>query len=475
MNKQIISQPVFGATKHLHMVGIGGIGMSGMAEILLLRGFKVSGSDGSLGETTERLEKLGAKIFKGHRAENIEGADVVVYTSAVKAEENVETKAALDKKIPVIKRSEMLSELMRMKYGIGIAGTHGKTTTTTLTGLVVRAGEFDPSIIVGGRVHSFDKTNAVVGAGDIFVVEADEYDRTFLKLSPSIVVVTNIDVEHLDIYKDEEDIKDAFVEFANKVPFYGVAILCLDDPNVRIVIPRIKRRIITYGLTPQALLRATKIDSIGMKTKFEVSYADKTLGEIELQAPGEHNVKNALAAIGVGLELGMTFNKIKEGISKYTGVFRRFQIKLDTKELMVVDDYAHHPTEVKATLQAARKGWPDRRLVAVFQPHLYSRTQQLQDDFGMSFFDADVLVVTDVYSSREEPIQGVNGSLIASKAASFGHKNVHYIENKADVPSRLKEITKSGDIVITMGAGDIYTYGEKFTSLIQNEPITKRV
>jgi UDP-N-acetylmuramate--alanine ligase len=212
-----------------------------------------------------------------------------------------------------------------------------------------------------------------------------------------------------------------------------------------------------------------------MKTKFEVSYADKTLGEIELQAPGEHNVKNALAAIGVGLELGMTFNKIKEGISKYTGVFRRFQIKLDTKELMVVDDYAHHPTEVKATLQAARKGWPDRRLVAVFQPHLYSRTQQLQDDFGMSFFDADVLVVTDVYPSREEPIQGVNGSLIASKAASFGHKNVHYIENKADVPSRLKEITKSGDIVITMGAGDIYTYGEKFTSLIQNEPITKRV
>lgn len=475
MNKQIISQPVFGATKHLHMVGIGGIGMSGMAEILLLRGFKVSGSDGSLGETTERLEKIGAKIYKGHRAENIEGADVVVYTSAVKAEENVETKAALDKKIPVIKRSEMLSELMRMKYGIGIAGTHGKTTTTTMTGLVVRAGEFDPSIIVGGRVHSFDKTNAVVGAGDIFVVEADEYDRTFLKLSPSIVVVTNIDVEHLDIYKDEDDIKDAFVEFANKVPFYGVAIVCLDDPNIRSVIPRIKRRIITYGLTPQAKLRATKIESVAMKTRFEVSYADKMLGTIELLAPGEHNVKNALAAIGVGLELGMTFNKIKEGISRYSGVFRRFQIKMDTQDLMVVDDYAHHPTEVKATLQAARKGWPERRLVAVFQPHLYSRTQQLQDEFGMSFFDADVLVVTDVYPSREEPIEGVDGNLIAEKATSFGHKNVHYVENKADIPSKLKEIAKKGDIIITMGAGDIYTYGEKFTRLNENEPTTNRV
>lgn len=475
MYKQIQSQPVFGATKHLHMVGIGGIGMSGMAEILLLKGFVVSGSDGSLGETTERLEKLGARIHKGHRAENIEGADVVIYTSAVKAEENVETRAALEKKIPVIKRSEMLSELMRMKYGIGIAGTHGKTTTTTLTGLVVQSGEFDPSIIVGGRVHSFDKTNAVVGAGDIFVVEADEYDRTFLKLSPSIVVITNIDIEHLDIYKDEEDIKNAFVEFANKVPFYGAVILCLDDPNVRSVIPRIKRRTITYGLTPQARLRAVKIESSGLKTRFTVTFGDKTLGEIELNAPGEHNVKNTLAAIGVGLELGMTFNKIKEGVARYSGVFRRFQIKLETDALMVVDDYAHHPTEVKATLHAARKGWPDRRLVAVFQPHLYSRTQQLQDDFGMSFFDADVLVVTDVYPSREQPIEGVDGNLIAEKAASFGHKNVHYIEDKNDIPSKLKEILLDGDIVITMGAGDIYTYGEKFTQLIENELPDKKV
>ena len=308
----------------------------------------------------------------------------------MKAEENVETKAALDKKMPVIKRSEMLSELMRMKYGIAIAGTHGKTTTTTMTGLVVQSGEFDPTIVVGGRVHSFDKTNAVVGTGDIFIVEADEYDRTFLKLSPSITVITNIDIEHLDIYADEEDIKNAFVEFANKIPFYGVAIVCLDDSNVRSVIPRIKKRIITYGLTPQAMLRATKIESSEMNSEFTVTFGDEVLGQVKLNAPGEHNVKNALAAIGIGLELGMPFDQIQSGIARFSGVFRRFQLKYDNADLMVVDDYAHHPTEVKATLQAARKGWPDRRVVAVFQPHLYSRTQQLHEEFGMSFFDADV-------------------------------------------------------------------------------------
>ncbi len=440
--------------------------MSGMAEILLLRGFKVSGSDGALSETTERLEKLGATIYQGHKAENIEGADVVVYTSAVKAEENVETAAALERKIPVIKRSEMLSELMRMKYGIAIAGTHGKTTTTTMTGLVVQSGEFDPTIIVGGRVHSFDKTNAVVGTGDIFIVEADEYDRTFLRLSPSITVITNIDVEHLDIYRDEDDIKDTFVEFANKIPFYGAAIVCLDDPNVRSVIPRIKKRILTYGLTPQAVLRAVKIDSSAMKSEFTVVFGETVLGQVTLNAPGEHNVRNALAAIGVGLELGMPFERIREGIARFSGVFRRFQVKYDTDKLMVVDDYAHHPTEVKATLQAARKGWPDRRIVAVFQPHLYSRTQQLHEEFGMSFFDADVLVVTDVYPSREKPIEGVDGNLIAKDASSFGHKTVQYISNKNELPEKLSHLVQSGDIVITMGAGDIYKYGEAFTAIM---------
>lgn len=440
--------------------------MSGIAEILIHRGFIISGSDGSLSENTARLEKLGARIYLGHRAENIQGADVVVYTSAVKAEDNVETRAALERKIPTIKRSEMLAELMRMKYGIGIAGTHGKTTTTTMTGLVVQNGGFDPSIIVGGRVHSFDKTNAVVGKGDLFIVEADEYDRTFLKLTPSLVVITNVDVEHLDIYRDEEDIKDAFVEFANKVPFYGAVVVCLDDPNVRSIIPRIKRRILTYGLTPQARLRAIKITSSAMISTFEVQFDGATLGEIELQAPGEHNVKNALASIGIGLELGMAFDDIRNGLARFTGVFRRFQVKSDEKGILVIDDYAHHPTEVRATLQAARKGWPDRRLVAVFQPHLYSRTQQLHEEFGMSFFDADVLVVTDVYPSREQPIEGVSGALIADTTAAFGHKTVQYVPDKKDLPARLKELCQKGDMVITMGAGDIYLYGEQFAEMM---------
>ena len=466
MSKSIQTQPIFGATRHIHMVGIGGIGMSGMAEILLLRGFKVSGSDGSLGETTERLQKLGATIYQGHHAENIDGADVVVYTSAVRAEDNIETSTAIARKVPVIKRSEMLAELMRMKFGIGIAGTHGKTTTTTMTGLVVQSGSFDPTIVVGGRVHSFDKTNAVVGKGDIFIVEADEYDRTFLKLTPSMVVITNIDVEHLDIYRDEDDIKDAFVQFANSIPFYGVAVVCLDNPNVRSVIPRIKRRILTYGVTPQARLRAEKITSSGMDTTFEVKFDGKLLGTIELNAPGEHNIKNALASIGIGLELGMKFEDIQTGLKRYSGVFRRFQVKSETKGITLIDDYAHHPTEVKATLQAARAGWPEHRLVAVFQPHLYSRTQQLSDEFGMSFFDADVLVVTDVYPSREAPIEGVSGKLIADAAASFGHKNVIYVEDKKDIPAKLQEFCTKGDMVITMGAGDIYKYGDQFGKIL---------
>jgi UDP-N-acetylmuramate--alanine ligase len=281
-----------------------------------------------------------------------------------------------------------------------------------------------------------------------------------------LVVITNIDIEHLDIYRDENDIKDAFVEFANKVPFYGAAIVCLDDSNVRSVIPRIKRRILTYGLTPQARLRAINIQSNAMETKFLVQFDGVEMGEMLLHAPGEHNVKNALAAIGIGLELGMTFNHIKEGISRFTGVFRRFQIKSETNDIIVIDDYAHHPTEVKATLQAARKSWPERRVVAVFQPHLYSRTQQLQEEFGMSFFDADVLVVTDVYPSRETPIEGVTGNLIAQTASSFGHKNVHYVENKQDLPAHLNGICKPGDMVITMGAGDIYKYGDQFTEII---------
>lgn len=469
MSNKIQTQPVFGRTQQIHMVGIGGIGMSGIAEILLLRGYRVTGSDSSISDTTKRLEELGAKIFKGHDASHIDGADVVVYTSAVKADENEETRTALENQIPVIKRSEMLAELMRMKYGIGIAGTHGKTTTTTLAGHVVQDGNYDPTIIVGGRVHSFDKTNAVVGKGDIIIVEADEFDRTFLRLSPSMAVITNIEAEHLDIYKDLDDVCNAFIEFANKVPFYGVVIVCLDNPTVRSILPEIKRRTISYGFTPQAQVRAINVQQNGFKSRFTVLFEDNVMGEVELAAPGEHNIKNSLAAIAIGLELGMEFSDIKSGLERFQGVYRRFQQKMDDQGILVIDDYAHHPTEVQATISAARDGWKDRRIVAVFQPHLYSRTQQMYQEFGLSFFDAEVLVITDVYPSREKPIEGVDGKLIADTAKTYGHRDVHYVQDKTKLPSKLKEIVKEGDIVITMGAGDIYTYGEEFVKQMQKD------
>ncbi|HKK47005.1 MAG TPA: UDP-N-acetylmuramate--L-alanine ligase, partial [Balneolaceae bacterium] len=364
-------------------------------------------------------------------------------------------------------RAEMLAELMRMKYGVGVAGTHGKTTTTTMIGHVIQDGSFDPTIIVGGKVHSFSKTNAVVGKGDIIIVEADEFDRTFLRLTPSLAVITNIEAEHLDIYDNLDDVKDAFIEFANKVPFYGAVALCLDDPTVRSIIPSIDRRTITYGLTPQAQIRATDIEMDHFNSSFTVISEGNQLGRILLKAPGEHNVKNALAAVAVGLELDIDFDHIKSGLERFEGVFRRFQLKADQDDVMVIDDYAHHPTEVQATLNAARKGWKDRRIVAVFQPHLYSRTQDLYKEFGLSFFDAEVCVITDVYPSREKPIEGVTGKLIADAAKEYGHRKVHYVENKEELPGQLKEIVEPGDVVITMGAGDIYKYGEQFVEALK--------
>ena len=361
----------------------------------------------------------------------------------------------------------MLAELMRMKYGIGVAGTHGKTTTTTMIGHVTQEGRYDPTIIVGGKVHSFDKTNAVVGKGDVIVVEADEFDRTFLRLTPSIGVITNIEAEHLDIYDDLEDVKQAFVDYANKVPFYGAVIVCLDDSNVRSILPKLERRIISYGLTPQAKLRAVDIHLNKFTSTFTVVLDGKKLGVITLQAPGEHNVKNALAAVATGLELDIDFKTIKAGLEKFRGVFRRFQLKYDNG-VMVIDDYAHHPTEVQATLNAAHKGWPERRVVAVFQPHLFSRTQDLYKEFGLSFFDAEVLVVTDVYPSREKPIPGVTGKLIADTAEQYGHKNVIYVQDKNNIATTLKEVIRAGDIIITMGAGDIYRSGEELVKELES-------
>lgn len=459
-------QPSLGRIRRVHMIGIGGIGMSSIAEVLLHRGYRVTGSDLQKGDVTDHLETLGAIIYEGHDASNIEGADVVVHSSAVDVRQNPETQEAIQQRIPLISRAVMLGELMRMKFGIGIAGTHGKTTTTTMAGLVVAAGGFDPTVIVGGKVASFG-SNAVAGEGDIIVIEADEYDRTFLRLTPSLAVITNIEADHLDIYKDLDDIKEAFVEYANSVPFFGAAIVCLDDKNVQEVIHRIDRRIRTYGTSRQAEVRAERIKAEGLITRFEIYVGKELMGEAVLQAPGVHNVRNALAAVAIGLELDMPFDKIIAGLTGFTGVNRRFQEVGTAKGVTVIDDYAHHPTEVRATLAAANDGWPERRIVAVFQPHLYSRTQDCKEDFARAFFDADVLVVTDIFGAREEPVPGMTGAVVSDLAAQYGHRQVHYVGDLEALPGFLNEITQDRDVVITMGAGNIWRFGRRFFELLQ--------
>lgn len=453
--------------RKVHMIGIGGIGMSGIAEILLAMNFKVSGSDRSLSEITDRLVSLGAEIYEGHRAENLQDADVVVYSSAVTMD-NVEIQEALKRKIPVIKRSEMLAELMRLRYGIGIAGTHGKTTTTSMVGLVLLEAGIDPTVIVGGKLSGLGGTNARLGKGEFIVVEADEFDRSFLQLTPVIAAITTLEKEHLDIYRDLEDIKSAFVEFANKVPFYGFVVLCLDEEGLREILPLINRKVITYGLSAQADVRAYDISFFETYSKFKVRYNGEVLGEIELNVPGIHNVKNSLVAVTIARELGVDFEKIKSALKKFTGVYRRFEIKADINGILVIDDYAHHPTEVSATLSAIRSGW-DRRVVAVFQPHLYTRTRDFYQEFAKAFLDSDVFICTDVYPAREIPIQGISGQLIKDAAEKFGHKNVIYVSDKKEIPDRLMEIVKPGDIVVTMGAGDIWKFGEEFINKLKSK------
>ncbi len=459
-------QASFGRIKNVHMVGIGGIGMSSIAEVLVARGYRVSGSDLQTSLVTERLESLGARVYKGHAAEHVTDADVVVYSSAVKPGQNPETVEAERRRIPIIRRAEMLGELMRAKYGVGIAGTHGKTTTTSMTGLVVREGGFDPTIIVGGKVAVFD-SNAVSGEGDIIIIEADEYDRTFLRLTPVVSVITNIEADHLDIYKDLDDLKGAFVQFANSVPFFGAAILCLDDAEVREVLSDVERRVITYGTSRQAQVRAENLVQEGHVTRFGVVRDGVPLGDVTLHVPGLHNVRNALAAVCVGLELDIPFAKIQQALGSFTGVDRRFQIKGEVDGVTVIDDYAHHPTEIEATLDAASKGWPGRRVVAVFQPHLYSRTRDFLDGFARAFYDADVLVLTEIYGAREEPMEGVSGKMMADLAARYGHRDVRFVPEKTDVPGYLQQVVRPGDIVITMGAGDIWKSGEAFLDTLK--------
>jgi len=442
--------------------------MSGIAEILLQEGFTITGSDKSESENTERMSSLGVKVSIGHQGTNVEPeVDVLVYSSAVTLD-NPEVLEAQHRKIPVIRRAEMLAEIMRLKYGIGIAGTHGKTTTTSMVSLILLEGGVDPTVIVGGRLHGLAGSNARLGKGQFIVVEADEFDRSFLSITPTIAVLTTLEVDHLDSYRDLEDIKGAFIQFAAKVPFYGFVVLCLDEPALQEIMPKIKKKIITYGLNAQADLRAVELVHKQNRTKFLVFRGDRELGDVELQIPGRHNVQNALAAIAVGLELNVPFSMVKQGIEKFTGVFRRWEVKAETSGIMVIDDYAHHPTEIRASLEGAKAGWR-RRIVCVFQPHLYSRTRDFYQEFGRSFFDADVLVMTDVYPAREEPIQGVNGELIANAAREFGHKQVHYIANKQKLPAFLMSIKQPGDIIITMGAGDIWKLGEQFIKMLKED------
>lgn len=459
-------QPTFGKMSHVHMVGVGGIGMSSIAEVLLMRGYKVTGSDLASSEVTMHLQDLGADIYLGHDGPNAAGACVVVHSSAVNADINPETQFAFRQHIPVIRRSEMLGELMRMKFGIGIAGTHGKTTTTTMAGHVINAGEFDPTIIVGGKVSAFG-SNAVSGDGDIILIEADEYDRTFLRLTPSLAVITNIDADHLDCYKDLDDIKDAFVQYASSVPFFGAAIVCLDDENVRSILGRIDRRVVTYGTLRQAQIRAEKIRQDGRNMTFDVYDGEARLGQVALAAPGQHNVLNALAAIAVGLELDMAFDSIALGLAGFSGVQRRMEEIGEAGGVLVVDDYAHHPTEVKATLQGAAGCWPDRRIIAVFQPHLYSRTRDLCNDFAGSFFDANVAVIMDVYGAREKPMEGISGEMIAKGAHLAGHPHVEYVPQKDDLVEFVLRLSKPGDVILTLGAGDIWRLNRQIYNRLQ--------
>jgi UDP-N-acetylmuramate--alanine ligase len=452
---------MYGKIRRIHFVGIGGIGMSGIAEVLLNLGYQVSGSDLRESETTNRLTGLGGEIAFGHQAENIGNADVVVTSTAVRTN-NVEVVEAHRLHIPVIPRAEMLAELMRMKYGVAVAGTHGKTTTTSMVATVLTNGGLDPTAVIGGRLDAFG-SNAKLGQGKFLVAEADESDGSFMHLSPTIAVVTNIDEDHLDYYSGLDEIKTIFVDFINKVPFYGLAVLCLDDPNIQEIIPQVKKRYLTYGLATQADIYATEIVHCADATSFKVHDRDGLLGEISLQMPGRHNVLNALATIAVARELGLSFARIAEGFNGFCGVQRRFQILTTINDIMVVDDYGHHPAEVKATLAAARAGWQERRVVAVFQPHRYSRTQALFEDFATAFYDADQLLVMDVYAAGEEPIPGVSAADLVGAIGNHGHRDVHYCADPAAVLTHLQGSVRSGDLVITLGAGSIWQVAKEFT------------
>jgi UDP-N-acetylmuramate--alanine ligase len=451
-----------GKIQRIHFIGIGGSGMSGIAEVLINQEYEVSGSDPSSNRVTDHLKTLGADICHEHNAENVIGKHVVVVSSAI-GDDNVEVQAAREQSIPVIPRAEMLAELMRMKYGIAIAGTHGKTTTTSLVATVLASGDLDPTVVIGGRIKNMGG-HAKLGQSQYLIAEADESDGSFLKLSPTLAVVTTLDEEHMDFYRTMENMKSTFLQFLNKIPFYGAAVLCLDDANLQSLLPRIEKRTITYGLKSQADYTARSISVEGLQTYFTVYHQGKKLGKILSGALGRHNVCNTLAAVAVGMELNMDFPTIAESLKTFTGVQRRFEILKQSESLIVVDDYGHHPAEIQATLSTAKEVWPDRRLVIIFQPHRYSRTKYLMESFFSSFNDADQLLLLDIYSAGEKAEEGIDSQRIAEGVKEFGHKNVEYIGGTESVIPHLQKILKPGDIVMTLGAGNIGELSHKLAS-----------
>lgn len=457
--------------RRIHFVGIGGAGMSGIAEVLHNLKFIVTGSDAQEGATTRRLRDLGIPVAIGHDGTQVAGTDVVVISSAVSST-NPEVVAARAAKIPVIPRAEMLGELMRFQQGVAVAGTHGKTTTTSLITSVLAQGGLDPTFVIGGRLNSAG-SNARLGFGEYLVAEADESDASFLHLQPVIAVVTNIDADHMDTYQgDFEKLKQAFVAFLHNLPFYGLAVLCVDDPAVRAILPEVHKPVLTYGLSPDAQVRATGIAQDGMRMRFDVALgADAEWLRVELNQPGRHNVLNALAAVAVANELGVKREAIREGLAAFGGIGRRFQVNgyapIGGGDVMFVDDYGHHPREIAATVAAAREGWPGRRLITVFQPHRYTRTRDLFQEFTTAFNDADVLFLTSIYAAGEDALPGVTAQALSEAVASHGHRDVTFVEKRADLASAMLPRLKEGDLVVTLGAGDITQVGPDLLIALQ--------
>ncbi len=452
---------MFQRYQNIHFVGIGGIGMSGIAEVLLNLGYRISGSDQKRSSITTRLRKKGAKVFYVHSPAHIDGSHVVVISSAVRPN-NPEVVAAKKLSVPVIPRAEMLAELMRLKYGIAIAGSHGKTTTTSLIGQILFGAKLDPTVVIGGRVNSL-KTNAKLGKGEFLVAEADESDGSFLKLNPTIAVITNIDPEHLDHYKDFEALKGTFVEFANKAPFYGSIVVCADHPVVQELIPRLQRKVVSYGLEGSPDYTVARIRQEGLKQKFEVYFRKEKLGPVTLHLPGRHNVANALAAIAVGRELEIPFRKIAQALCAFRGIERRFQV-LYSNDVTVIDDYGHHPAEIKATLNALREAFPKRRLVTLFQPHRYSRTRDLFSDFTAAFEQTDLLILTEIYGAGEEPIVGISSRALYD---AMGSEKVAYHPDQAALADLVLEKIQPGDVILTLGAGDITKTGHELAKTLR--------